>query len=713
VTPSPHNEKLERALLLAKQRSEAKKKQQEGSANTTTFNNADLPEVSPEWENAAPQLDTADQEKVELIEDENSFIKSLNIRTVYTKLTGENPGQEGKRESIMVRCVSPSHIDENPSAWLNDSHGFFNCATCEYNTGVVGMVAASLGYNPNKGQLRGSEFKEAKEKLFKMFNYQTVEQLKEQIIQSRFKEEEPIESPESQPVNETLPVAKPKSKSNLTLLPQPPSLDDTDPDTELEEILPALPKILDTLPSGTFLHEYITAGNTSRAPNEYFLAGGLQMIAAALGPFVRGDFGGSFKLAVSVLRIGPTGNYKSMTDVAGFEVFNSGNFVWEPSYKKGDDFAEPHGIKILGNIGSGEYYLEQLSQAKVDKEVYPIRDVVCWIVNDEFSGFMTRAEAKGNTTKELFMQDESRQGVNDWIQSGSRSGGTLTAINPLRLFSSSVQTSSLRDIAGDKNVDNGFLSRMCMFGGNRKTGIRARDNKISELTQAKQKLEELRRIYHSLQCTGRENPADPRSVWKVTFTDNAADLFEKYEITLDPLKEVNGTLSRIDLHFKRLAVLMACNNLHEQVQTQDVELAWWITQYLIKTADRILGEMRKTETSEITETILTKLKNIYNKPSNGRNYMVLSSIMNACDARKTKGWEEHQYLAALETLIDAELILVTEGTAKNLPQKRYIYRDPNLENQSLGDGQKLSQPTRNRSGARIKHSPSKKQGERK
>lgn len=700
-----NNGKLEESLALARERLEKRKAEEARALSSEKNTEEDLPEVSPEWEELAPELDsdnTAEQAQAE-IQDENEFIRSLNIRTVYTRLTGVNPGQDGKHESIMVRCVAPGHVDEKPSAWLNDLHGYYNCATCEFNTGTVGMIAASLGYNPNKGQLRGEQFQEAKNKLFKMFDFKPAQQILDEIIASKFKDTEPETTPVL--VNTNLVNTNTATPPKLTVVKQlqPPSLDDTD-DTDLDDTdefqLPSLENVLATLPKNTFLHEYILAGSSSRAPDEYFLAGGLQILAAALGPFVRGDFGGDFKLAMSVLRVGPTGNYKSMTDVASYNILNSGNFTWEPYYTKGSDYAEAKGVRIVGNIGSGEYYIEQLSQVSIDNTVYKVRDVTCWIVNDEFSGFMTRADSRGNTTKELFMQDESRVGLNDWIQTGSRSAGTLTAINPLRLFSSSIQTESMKDIAGDRNIDNGFLSRLCIFGGVRKPGIRARDNTVSDLTRAIQKAEEIRRIYSMFRSVANTGAPDNRELWKMRFTDDAADLFEQYEYNLDTVKSYNNMLSRIDLHFKRIAVLMAVNNLHEEVESLDVELAWWVVQYLIKTADALLGKMRVTEKSEIQEIIIKKLKNVYLKPARGKNYMVLSQIMNACDIRKTKGWKEDDYLAALETLVNSEQILITESTARNIPKKRYLWRDPDEEKQDIGKDQRLAGPTRISKGAR-------------
>jgi energy-coupling factor transporter ATP-binding protein EcfA2 len=98
-----------------------------------------------------PDVDIPDVDQTLVLSPEkqaiDDAIASINIIDAYNRYSNKTPiPPTQKMEGVKVSCPNPTHVDNNPSAWLNQEKGLWYCEPCGMGGDIWDMAAWYYGY---------------------------------------------------------------------------------------------------------------------------------------------------------------------------------------------------------------------------------------------------------------------------------------------------------------------------------------------------------------------------------------------------------------------------------------------------------------------------------------------------------------------------------------------------------------------------------------
>lgn len=683
-------------------------------------------QVPEQFLEAAPEFDDdATQSRAEQWAEEDAALKGLSILNVYKQLTGNEVKQSGGKNEKLVFCPAKDHDNRNSeAACLNTSNNTWVCyGQCDTGGGVVDMVAAAAGLPFGKG-LKKADFAQAKQKTLEDFCDWTFEKEGKYTVgkspSAKKKEIEEFEKaygklpeeesePEPQPKKPSLNVqvlpedndlptlgptrvkpknqkpvevigtpkpkaepAQPKSESVQPAADRPalksvaPPKDDDDSELEAEEQLPEIEGIFSHVPEGTPLYEFMKAVDEMSVPKEFSLFRGLQLLSLSAGAFTRGRVGRSFKTTLSVLFVGASGSGKSQSRHAMNEVLNHIVYKWNPSPAQGNKAGTHTGVKGLIEPGSGEFLLQELSQELDEGKPYRVTDVMGDLEVDELSRFMGKGAVVGSSLVGVFQEMDNDSSLNGAIKAGSRSGGTVVAVNPNLVFSAGVQPKALPQLIGKGNIGNGLLARFEVITGNKLVSDNIFDNKMKDMSYCQELYTDVA-VYYG-------NKVDPegkgiRRLFHIEVDHAARPLMQQAYEQIEQWKSDEDIKSRFDLKLFKFATLFAINRKSDFVMKEDVESAMWLMEY-INRSTTLSGEKTTIARGGEIEQLAIKAA-IYWTKKNG--YVTTGQMMGRINPDK-HSWDPAEVRKRIEGLAEAGELLVDPRTAARGPKSvRYVY----------------------------------------
>lgn len=115
-----------------------------GKAEPTST--APAPANVPDWDQLVPDVPTFERATYDDQLDE--IVRNLPITAAYRRWIKKGEPEiryEGQRESIMIRCPFPHHVDETPSAWCNTDKNVWYCDPCHYGGDIYDLAAIRFG----------------------------------------------------------------------------------------------------------------------------------------------------------------------------------------------------------------------------------------------------------------------------------------------------------------------------------------------------------------------------------------------------------------------------------------------------------------------------------------------------------------------------------------------------------------------------------------
>lgn len=475
------------------------------------------------------------------------------------KIKGGQIPADLKEENNMVRCPDPGHNDLRESAWANTVKNVICCGRCN-NEGFdqLDLAAIALGRNWKTYKTNGDEFADVLEA------YGTALGLKMERRGNQVGVWQAGELLGIRGVTSTRFDVKGIPGNNGSPLPGEVEEEYVE---EVEIEFPALD--LDTpvgalFPTGSFMDEWLKY-NQAKHPTvavEYFFATGLSLLGLVAGRSCHlNDPVAPVYANPAIVLIGTSGSRKSVSLGEAKHLIND-VMPWDP-----DRPSQSEGAK-MGTPGSGESLIDLMRrQPDANGRIHDV-GIKALVEFSEFSWVTKMLDRSGGTLEPVmmaFMDGENRVGTQ------SRSSGETYAEDAHALFFTTTQPKALPDIIRTAN-NAGFLNRWLWIGGlghERPTAFPTDQHSPAAAKSA------LGAIVGWCERTGRINhsPDDEYAGWvalQVYMRDNH-DTTDENEV--DPL------LQRIEVHAKRLALLLAINERSTTVDARIMEKSL----HLIKT----------------------------------------------------------------------------------------------------------------------------------
>jgi hypothetical protein len=478
------------------------------------------------------------------------------------------------KESIKVSCPNPAHPDKHPSAWLNREKNVYYCSGCAQGGDVWDMAAWHFGYNVPHYKNDPSQFRELRERIGVELGF--VKSITGAIIAPV------LEAPVTIPV----PVQTPE---NVRVLPS--AVEQQVEQEEREEKQSNIPVIdwRTIVPEQTFLRAWLDATTLDDCPEEYHFWTGLMSIGFAVGrnrtlqdtrPVVPNLF---------VCFVGPSGAGKSSAKSYLHRVVQE---VMPYEY----DNPLSTGTKHISSPGSAEYVVRAFSAPIPDpafpKKILGYASVRAQVDFDELATLVTMGNRVGSTMKPQLIEiyDASQT-----IGSGSLTHGERVAHLPFGQVTSSTQDGSLRNLLGRSDEVSGFMNRWVFASGKLKRQ-HSIGGTIVDLSSAAGMLKDIHRW------------ADTSKM--IALTDSGFkqwdDFFHETLVPTKRMMELSGSplLNRIDLLYKKLLVLFACNLQTLEVDANIVDQAIALFPYLLRTYGVVKEEISDTPENQLEERVI-------------------------------------------------------------------------------------------------------------
>lgn len=237
----------------------------------------------------------------------------------------------------------------------------------------------------------------------------------------------------------------------------------------------------------------------------------------------------------------------------------------------------------------------------------------------------------------------------------TRTTGALSVTDPFCMCVTTTQPKAIHAYLSRKDADSGFLNRWIFA-----TGVRRRDRIAwhagpPDINSAVEMLKSI----HAWSGTPREMfiRDEAMEVWKKRFLGEIV-----------PLQEGgadDSMIGRLDLHIKKIILLLTINQQLDQPTAEIVEQAFSVLPYLISTARLIDKALSYTDQEECQNLILDLIKRHSEKVSGGPTIRQLSQSVG-------KKFTREQIERALKTLEVLDLIVPHKSQGTRGPQtKRY------------------------------------------
>lgn len=596
----------------------------------------------------------------------DNAIKNLDIIDAYLRWCGKMvPYVGNKRESIMISCPVPGHIDDDPSAWINLDKQVWYCPKCDMGGDLWDIAAFKFGYNVPGYKSDPQAFRNLRKEIGDSlgFKFESTggkhyvvppasvgasdghpeDAPTPQVVQSEPQGQPTGNQPEAVEASNSPAVenrqAPPGPQGTLGKLPGAIQQEQEEKKWQEEHATAATIDWRAIVPRDTFLYEWLTATTVDDCPVEFHFWTGLMALGLTVGrnrtlqdePSVLGN--------LYVCLTGPSGSGKSRAKRHLINILQHTQ-PWDHQRKVG--------IKHIGQPGSGEYIVAAFDEIDELEGRIPVRGLLSY---DEFANLVATGVRVGSTVAGSLLELYDAPPI---MSSGAGSGKNKNeriAENPFGSVISTTQTGSIKNLLDKKDDVSGLMSRWVFASGQLKPprAIGQVAVNLSVPTGI------LNRIYDDSKIAPVDMP----------WTPQAAELWTEFFLgTVHPTKvqsEKQGIymLQRLDLLMKKLIMLFSANMEVLAVPKAAVEQAIKVFPYFMATYGVVNTEMEKTDLGERADVIVDFI-NEYIKANK------IEPTRGAIWQRKRKSFKDDNtaFIKMLENMVNIGILVKYEAVGK-------------------------------------------------
>jgi hypothetical protein len=642
------------------------------------------------YADALPDIEGHERPAAEFKIDE--VINKVDILEAYERWCGKmHPNVGNKRENIMISCPMPGHTDRNPSAAINTDKQTWMCYACEQGGDKYTIAAIKFGFDLSTYQ-DGQNFGELRRAMGKdlglQFDFQpgigyTVwAPPTEAEVRAKFTPPEPLPSssetstisqsssaPSAEPAQPQLPVEVPPTASvpPVPLTPEPvtPS---PPPEPYVHEErkyyyeddkgIPFL-EWENIVTPGTFLDSYMRACCVDDVAEEYHFWHGMIALSLVCGRNVYMIDSPPVFSNIFVVLLGTTATGKSKSKRHMTSVLRQ--------VAPYDERMNSTGVQIVPTAASAETIISSFSNPIYDPNplnkktpvisgYHPVKGLIDL---NEFKALMQRIQRSGSTMDTTLLQFYDSD---DEVNTKSQTRGLIVAHKPHASLLTTVQPEVLAELLTAENEDSGFLNRFIFVGGPKKP-IKVYGAERPNLADAISKLSTIRRWGQS----GQHLP----------MTDGARDMLQKAfdDYIYRDLLAAGNAFSRVLLMIKKLALILAINEMYDKVDEYILSKVFQIYPYLLRFVKMRAAKQIVNIKSEAEELILQVLaKYFYPKQGETTIGATAGQIRPKINARKRPPIDQtNKMLFELARAGILEAIQVPSTTGRALT--KYWFRD--------------------------------------
>lgn len=544
-----------------------------------------VPEPTPEVPDTLADLAKTDHARDD-VDVEIDGILNIGIDEAYRKWCGKSePNLTGKRESIMVSCPKPDHLDKNPSAWLNLDKGTWFCGGCQEGGDGYDIAAYHFGYAV-PGYKQGESFRKLRVDMAKSLGYR----VKTTISGTSYVDNEP------EARRDDTPAAPAQLEQDSDQQPSAQIIEFPLP----QELQPLSIDWKSILPAETFLAQWMQATSEDDLPEEYYFWLGLMAVGLAAGdqavltddPWIKGN--------LFVCLYGPSGIGKTRAASRLVRLLSK-------ALPHDDQDPASTGTMLVPMPGSAEALIDAFSKPIFDpadpKKIIGYAGVRGLVRFDELSSLIARSNRVGSAIKPTLMEFFDSYTAVDIV---SRGAGRVRAEHHFAASVASTQPGAIRDLLVQTDADSGFINRWVFASGPLKP-LRSYRTTSIDIDHLKQPLNELRQWsslrHHEIKLEG---PA--LSVWTSFF-----------QSTIEPIRVSSDKplLTRIDLLLKKIILLFCINEKSDAPDAALVERAISLFPYLERSYNLLVGEIGVGPQQDCRTKILAAVETIQAKTGKG------------------------------------------------------------------------------------------------
>lgn len=579
-------------------------------------------------------------------------VEHIDIIDAYRRWCGkmEPKVAKGQRESIKISCPIPSHLDKDPSAWINTDKQTWFCGGCQIGGDAHDIAAYHFGF-PVPSYKTDGRFHELRLKMAADFGYHYEKYPGGVSV---------LVGPEPSDAATEATSTSP----GVVTEPEP----EVEPDPELStdatvielydggDMDVSFPKLdwRNIIPKDTFLHEYMLATTIDDVVEEYHFWNGMLLIGFACGRQARLDdlipvYGNLF-----VCSLGASGSGKT-------KARNPMDRLMKEALPH--DWSDPssRGVKKVSAPGSAEVlvhlFQKPVSDPSNPKKVMYLAPVTGLIDFNELSALIGRANRQGNTLKPTLMQFYDMDPV---VSTSSLSTGTKEAHEPFASALTTTQPLALKNLLGRTDDDSGFLNRWVFIGGPEKKRVAIGGVRV-DISPCITPLQNI------LGWSGSFGDDE-----YVTWSDEAFKSFTEFfhkVIEPDKKKAQSALLTRMDLLMKKIILLFSANKMEKEVSASTVYEAIQCYDYLKTCYGVPAAQLGTTLQSEISEAILYQARKQWELDKKG------VSLNQLAKALKRRNYPHDLLLKVVDSLAKLGFLEIeqTPAGSRGRPTVRYRY----------------------------------------
>lgn len=586
-----------------------------------------------------PDLEPSTYERTEVDEEIDGIIDGIDILDAYAMWCGKmSPKVGSKRESVMISCPIPGHVDRNPSAWINLDKQTWFCGACDQGGDKIDIAAYHFGF-PVPGYKEGKSFPELRKRIAEDSGLIIKRTPSGQTYTERAQQSE-SNPPSATPAEE---ITKTDSDSSslspfgakvralksvqtgesavsatnavapLAPVPDEPEIASS-PTSGDGAVVVAFPTaVIETedeveypsidwrkmLTGDTFLSRFMNITSHDDLPEEFYFWLGLTAVGFTVGrttvladaPPVTGN--------LFVCLFGKSGLGKSRST----KILSS--LLTQATPYDHDD-PNSTGTYMVPSPGSAEALIDSFSRPIPDpadpKKVAHYGHVRGLIRFDELSTLTGRGSRAGSTMKPTLM--EFYDGY-DRVELRSRGHGHVVADQPYASAVTTTQPRAIRSLLAQTDADSGFVNRWIFACGPRKPKV-SFGRKALDIRPCIDPLREIR--------------AWASRIREVTMTRAALAHWDGFfHGVIEPARNSldETLLTRTDLHLKKIMLLLALDRHEPEVSLETCMDAVSMWDYLRKSYGLLAGEIGMGELEDARLAVTTAIERYQAKYKKG------------------------------------------------------------------------------------------------
>lgn len=527
-----------------------------------------------------PEIEVNERQDDEL----QPHLDNIDILDAYRKWCGKmEPKVGGKRESIMISCPIPGHVDKDPSAWINLDKQTWFCGGCQQGGDMYDIFALNRGY----ANYKGSEFPKMRREMAEDFGVTITRTPGGTTV---------VNPPDPAPDGPEV-IDLPSTEVPIRMEPIPDGSEASTmapvlrivPSEEPEEEITALQIDWESLlPPDTFMWDWMHACTIDDLPHEYYFFLGMMALAAAVGADVYMLDYLEIKANLFIVLYGKTGAGKSRA------LRQLKNLLEKVLPYTADEYTETKGTMVLPTPGSAEALLDMFDHPIQDPSTMsvthhmPVRGLVSI---EEFASFAARASRHGNPMKETLI--ELHDVFDSTVSYRTRTGGLVKAKAPFCQTITTTQPKAIHNFMRRADADSGFMNRFLFAVGIRRVERISYGAVTFDLSDAEDRLRDV----HTWSLSGHVYTLtdDALAEWSDFFLDKIVPLQEESDESM---------FSRIDLLLKKFMIIFAVNEKSPRIAVEHVRMAISLFGYLQATSMMFSTDLAHSESEECAQKVI-------------------------------------------------------------------------------------------------------------